>query len=207
MMLLFRKSTVVIAVFRILNPTITSNFIIKIMKKYRLLLLSLIFISNCFSQSVYMGLEFGMSKSEAKKEFKKNKDDYKTIDIGNGVLYRINRHNFIYKNTKLVAVALHPKGSALGMPYDLTRNYLTMTRSFFESLNYQTLIENKWYNAPIKYLKSSSKWGLVLNKEDKNTIVQMYPMSMGSDSGSYLVKLIIWEYNTWMEFYDADAEV
>jgi hypothetical protein len=148
-----------------------------------------------------------MSKSEAKKEFKKNKDDYKTVDIGNGVLYRIYRQNFIYKNNKLAAVTLNPKGSAFGMSYDLTRNYLTMTRSFFESLNYQTFIENKWYNAPINYLKSSSKWGLVLNKEDKSTIVQMYPMSMGAGSGSYLVKLIIWEYNTWMGFYDADAEV
>ena len=174
------------------------------MKKHTILLLFLIISSSCLSQSIYKGLNYGMSQSEAKKEFKQNKTDYTTIDIGNGFLYRIYRQNFIYDNGKLVGVVLNPKGSALGMSYDLTRNYLTSTRSFFETLNYQTFIENEWYNAPLNYLKSGSKWGLVLNKEDKSTIIQMYPMSLSSST--YIVKLIIWDYNTWVGYYDAETE-
>ena len=95
------------------------------MKKHTILLLFLIISSSCLSQSIYKGLNYGMSQSEAKKEFKQNKTDYTTIDIGNGFLYRIYRQNFIYDNGKLVGVVLNPKGSALGMSYDLTRNYLT----------------------------------------------------------------------------------
>ena len=176
------------------------------MKNLFLLLLTLIFISNSYGQSIYKGLELGMSKSDAKKEFKKNKDDYTTVDIGNGFLYRIYRQNFIYDNGRLVGITLNPKGSALGMSYDRTKRYLTNTRRFFESLNYATFIESEWYNAPINYIKSGSKWGLVLTKEDKTKIVQMYPMSMGSTSSNYFVKLIIWDYSTWMGYYDAETE-
>ena len=42
-------------------------------------------------------LEFGMSKAEAKKEFKANKSDYITVDLGNGFLYRIYQQNFILR--------------------------------------------------------------------------------------------------------------
>ena len=174
--------------------------------KYITFTLILVFTVDSYSQSIYKGLTYGMTKAEAKKEFKKNKDNYKSVDIGNGFLYRIYRQNFIYDNNRLVGVTLNPKGSTFGMTYDLTKSYLTSTRKFFESLNYQTFIENEWYNAPINYLKSGSKWGLVLNKGDKTKIVQMYPMSMGSTS-NYIVKLIIWDYNTWMGYYNSETKV
>ena len=171
------------------------------MKKLLFVVLLIPFFSLGQSKSIFKGLKYGMTKSEAKKEFKKNKKDYTTVDIGNGFLYRIYQQNFLYDNEKLVGVTLNPKGSALGMQYDLTKNYLTATRTFFESLNYQTFIDNKWYNAPVNYLKSASKWGLVLNKEDKSTIIQMYPMALGDN---YFVQLIIWEYDTWMGYYDKE---
>jgi hypothetical protein len=174
------------------------------MKKLLYLFLALIFISSSYSQSIYKGLNYGMSKSEAKKEFKKNKTNYTTIDIGNNFFYRIYRQNFIFDNNKLVGIPINPKGFAFGMGYDVTVNYLTHTRGFFESLGYETFIDNKWYNAPLNYLKSSSKWGLVLKNKEKNTIIQMFPMSMGSASSTYLVKLIIWDYNTWMGYYDKE---
>ena len=175
------------------------------MKKLFVLLL-IPFFSFGQSKSIFKGLEYGMTKSEAKKEFKKNKKDYTTVDIGNGFLYRIYKQNFLYDNGGLVGITLNPKGYALGMGYDVTVNYLTHTRGFFESLDYETFIDNKWYNAPLNYLKSSSKWGLVLKSKEKNTIIQMFPMSMGSASSSYLVKLIIWDYNTWMGYYNAEMK-
>ena len=178
------------------------------MKKLLLLLLSIIFISNSYSQSIYKGLKYGMTESEAKTEFKKNKNDYTTVDIGNGFLYRIYRQNFVFDENKLVGVLLAPKGSAMGMSYDSAKLYLSHTRGFFESLDYETFIENEWYDAPINYGKSGGKWGLVLNKKDNSTFVQLYPINYQlSGKTVYLVKLMIWHYDTWLKWYNAENKV
>jgi len=163
--------------------------------------IALLITTSIYSQSIYKGLEFGMSKSEAKKEFKANKSDYITVDLGNNFLYRIYQQNFIYDQNRLVGVLFSPKGAAFGLSYDLTKQYLIHTRGFFEGLGYETYIENQWWNAPLNYLSSGSKWGLVLNKKDKTTIVQMYPQSVGEN---YLIALRIWNYDTWVGYYDAE---
>ena len=67
------------------------------MKKLIVLIL-IPFFSFGQSKSIFKGLEYGMTKSEAKKEFKKNKKDYTTVDIGNGFLFRIYQQNFLYDN-------------------------------------------------------------------------------------------------------------
>ena len=173
------------------------------MKKILITFLML-FAVNSYSQSIYKGLEYGMSKVEAKKEFKKNKDTYISVDLGNGFLYRIYQQNFIYDNDKLVGILFNPKGAGLGQTYDSAKSYLIHTRNFFESLGYETFIDNQWWNAPLNYVKSGSKWGLVLNKKDKSIIVQMFPVAMGN---SYLVNLRIWHYDTWMGYYDESNSI
>ena len=177
-------------------------------KIYIVLLLIFFIISNGYTQSIYKGLEYGMSKSEASKEFKKNKESYTTVDIGNNFLYRIYKQNFVFDNNKLVALLLTPKGSAFGQSYDSARNYLIHTRKFFEKLNYETFLDNEWWDSPLNYIDSESKWGLILNKKDKSTIVQMYPISYElSGKKSFLVKLMIWNYDTWMGYYKKDREI
>ena len=56
-----------------------------IMKKI-ILFSALMLITNSFSQetSLFKGLNLGMSKKEAKAEYKANKSQYDNIDIGNG---------------------------------------------------------------------------------------------------------------------------
>ena len=71
-------------------------------------------------------------------------------------------------------------------------------------MGYETFIDNKWWNAPLNYTKSGSKWGLVLNKKDKTTVVQMYPIEA---MGNYYVNLKIWHYDTWMGYYNAENKV
>ena len=71
-------------------------------------------------------------------------------------------------------------------------------------MGYETFIDNKWWDAPLNYSKSASKWGLVLNKKDKSTIVQMYPSTL--TEGTYLVNLRIWHYDTWMGYYNKENE-
>ena len=177
------------------------------MKKLRLLFIGIMLCSFCYSQTIFKGFEYEMSRSEAKKEFKKNKEAYTSIDIGNGFLYRTYTKNFVYGNEKLVGILLTPKGSAFGQSYDLAANYLTHTRGFFESLGYETFIDNEWWNAPVNYVASGSKWGLVLNKKDKSTIVQMYPISYNlSGRTVYLVKLMVWNYDWWMNSYNEETK-
>lgn len=170
----------------------------------KLILILLITPLLGYGQSIFKGLEYGMSQADAKKEFKKNKDTYVSVDTGNGFLYRIYRQNFVYDSNKLVGILMTPKGAALGQSYDNCKNYLIHTRNFFESLGYETFIDNKWWDAPLNYSKSASKWGLVLNKKDKSTIVQMYPSTL--TEGTYLVNLRIWHYDTWMGYYNKENE-
>lgn len=178
------------------------------MNKIMLIIIAFLVMNNSFSQSIFKGLEYGMSEKEAKKEFKKNKQDYINVDIGNGFLYRIYRQNFVFDKNKLVGILLTPKGSTFGQSYDSAKNYLTHTRTFFENLEYETFIENKWWNAPLNYSKSSSKWGLILNKKDKSTIIQMYPINYQiSGTTKYLVKLMIWNYDTWIGYYNKEKKI
>lgn len=170
----------------------------------KLLILLLIAPVFGYGQSIYKGLEYGMSETDAKKEFKQNKSTYISVDTGNGFLYRIYQQNFIYDKNKLVGLLMTPKGAALGQSYDNCKSYLIHTRNFFESLGYETFIDNEWWNAPLNYTKSGSKWGLVLNKKDKSTIVQMYPIEISNNS--YLVNLRIWHYDTWMDLYNKENE-
>jgi hypothetical protein len=174
-----------------------------IMKK-SLFILAFLFALNGYGQAKFKGLNYGMSKSEAKKEFKANKDIYTKIDLGDGVLYRIYQQNFIYDKDKLVGITFNPKGKALGQDLDNTVLYLTKTRSFFESIDFETYIENELWNAPVEYIKSESKWGLALNKKDKTTMVQMFPMELQKDS--YLVKLVLWHHETWVGYVEAEEK-
>jgi hypothetical protein len=175
------------------------------MKKITLLVIVLFVSLSLYSQSIYKGLEYGMTEDQAKDEFKSNKDTYKTVDLGNNFLYRIYRQNFVFEKTSLVGVLFTPKGTALGMSYDSAKNYLIHTRGFFEDLGYQTFIDNEWWDAPLNYVSSGSKWGLVLTKPDKSIVVQFYPDSYELYGNTvYMVKLMIWNHDTWMGYYDKE---
>jgi len=173
------------------------------MKRITLLLVFIISIS-VNGQTIFKGLEYGMSKSEAKKEFKKNKEAYTNVDIGGGFIYRIYQQNFIYDNKKLVGIKFNPKGSALGQGYQECINWLTKTRNFFEQLGFETYIDNQWWNAPLNYIESNSTWGLVLNKKDKTTIMQMFPQEI--QKNSYTVNLRLWHHDTFIGYVESNTE-
>jgi hypothetical protein len=67
-----------------------------------------------FSQvKAYKGLYFGMTKSEAKSEFQKNKEEYTTAQIG-GFLYRLYTQNNKYDNQgRLFQIGFVAKGSGM----------------------------------------------------------------------------------------------
>lgn len=173
------------------------------MKKILIVGILAMLYTPVFSQSIYKGLEYGMSKTQAIDAFKENREEYVTVDLGNNFLYRIYQQNFIYENDSLVGVLLSPKGMALGMGHDLTTNYLEYTRGFFEQLGYETILENEYWNAPVNYSKSASKWGLILANPEKTKVVQMYPNNYQlSGKTVYSVILKVWHYSTWIGYYE-----
>lgn len=195
-----------------MEPLINTDCQVIIMNKYSskfyVVSLFLLIVASCsFAQSIYKGFEYGMSKSEASKEFKENKETYESIDLGNGFIYRIYKQNLVFESNKLVAVLLTPKGSAFGQSHDAATNYLEFTRGFFENLGYETFLESEWWNAPENFAASGSKWGLILNKEDKSIIVQMFPIRYElSGDIVYLANLKIWHYDTWVRLYNTANE-
>jgi hypothetical protein len=66
------------------------------MKKL-LIFTALMFTTNSFGQeiSLFKGLNLGMSKKEAKAEYKANKSEYDNIDIGNGWVWKTTVQNFL----------------------------------------------------------------------------------------------------------------
>ncbi len=171
--------------------------------KNKIIVLFIFIVSTSFGQSLYKGLNYGMSKKEAVAAFKADRDSYTTVDLGNNFLYRIYQQNFIYEDGKLVAISFNPKGSALGMEYNDAVNYLEYTRSVFEQLDYTVFYESEYWNAPINYHKNGSLWGLVMENPEKTKIVQMYP-GLYNPTGtiSYLMVLRMWDRDTWMNLYN-----
>ena len=164
------------------------------MKKIILIfgMLSFTFI-NVIAQSIYLGLENGMSKSQANKEFKENKEKYTDGDIGNGFAWRLYKQNFIYNNSGLVEVLFSPVGGGLGMSYDNTINYLNYTRKFFDTKGYKTIYEPEYWNAPENFVEKSYKYGLLMGNKEKTIIVQLYPKKIQNLYNAYF-KVLNYEW-------------
>ena len=174
------------------------------MNKFLLFIGGVLLCTSLSAQSIFKGLETGMSQKEAKAEFRANRDDYINIEIGNGFAYRIYQQNFQYVNDGLVAMLLTPKGSALGQGYDEAASYLDFSDAFFQKLNYEEFFRPEYWNAPQSF---SSKYGLLLSNPDKTIMVQMYPTKYKSGRiTSYLVKLHLYNYDQFMEWYDKEHE-
>lgn len=171
-------------------------------------LLFFVTVSFYSQEEIFKGLKYGMNENESKKEFQKNKPEYINIDFGNNFYYRIFRQNFVFIDNKLSSVLLSPKGFALGMDYDSAKNYLIHTRNYFKELNYQTFIDNEFWNAPYNYVKSGSKWGLVMYNQEKTKIIQIYTVEFNvTQSSSYIVYLKVWNYKKWMELYEKETQI
>jgi hypothetical protein len=148
-----------------------------------------------------------MSKIEANREFKKHKEIYSFIDLGNDYIFRTYKQNFLYIDDKLSGVILSVKGRALGMDYDETVNYLNYIRETLENNGYETFLECEWWNAPLNYSTSGSNYGLLLNKTDHTKIVQLY--SIRYELGKtymYQIILKIWNYQEYIKLYNKSKQ-
>ena len=173
--------------------------------KYLLVIL-FVGVYSAHSQTLFKGLEYGMTKSEAKSEFRKNKEDYNDIDVGNGFKYRLYHQNFEYwEEDKLTAITFSPKGGAMGISYDNAVGYLNYSKSFFEALGYTVFFEPNYWNAPLNF---KSKYGLLMESQDKTKMVQLFPtVTKAYGSNIYNVVLKLYEYDVYMKTWNQEHEV
>lgn len=149
------------------------------------------------SQPIYKGLTYGMSKGEAKKEYKTNKALYDNVDLGNGFVWRLYTQNFIFDGSKLSGVLFSPKGAAMGLSHKNTILYLEFTRAFFENKGYTLFFEPDYWQYPQNFI---SKYGLILVHPNKTNVVQMYPVNIGS--GTYTAALQVLNFDWFITYWD-----
>jgi len=163
------------------------------------------FFNTSFSQDIYRGLKYGMSKSEAKDEYKAHNDLYDNIDLGHGFIWRAFSKNFIFINNGLVAIELVPKGAAFGLGYDNTTSYLEFTATFFKVKGYKEFFRPDYWQYPLNF---NSRYGLLLAAPDSSIMVQMYPIvfRMGnSKTSSAVIKVM--NYKWFMDTYNTDHAI
>ena len=173
--------------------------------RYIILTLTLLFSIESMSQSsLFKGLNLGMTKKEAKKEYKENKSSYDNVDIGNGWVWRTNTQNFYYGNKGLEGIYFYQKGTLLsGLGYDNTVNCLNMTKQFFENLGYTEFYKNKWWNAPVNF---SYSFGLIMVSSDKSKIAHIFPTKDAGGNNNHTAGLILYDYKIFMESYNKMQE-
>ena len=83
--------------------------------KNLILIVALTISTLASGQSLYKGLEVGMTKKEAKSEFKKNKEQYISATLGAYKYRHYIQNNSYDKNGGLTMIKFTPKGYGLGM--------------------------------------------------------------------------------------------
>lgn len=150
---------------------------------------------------IYEGFERGMTKDEAKDEFRDNKDKYKAVDLGNGWVWRLYHQNFIYDETDaLTSVYFTPKGGALGVSYDNTVGYLEQTKLFFDNLGYEVIMKQDYWNAPHNF---KGTYGLLMHDPDKKRVVQLFPAKGGN---VMIPNMIVHDYDWFMKALETQGE-
>lgn len=161
-----------------------------------------VFNTNNQQKNVFFkGLYYGMTKKEARKEFRKNKKEYTNIDIGNGWVYATDVYNLIVSQSKgLRGAQFFIKNSkTIGLGYKNASNALIMTRNFFEEIGYTVFLENRYWKYPINF---SAPYGLVLVDKDRTKIAHIFPAPVPNEPYRYSAGLIMYEYDSFMAEYN-----
>lgn len=172
------------------------------MKKLLLLLILIPLLTN--GQSLFKGLNLGMSKKDAKKEYRLNKSLYDNVDIGNGWIWKTTIPNLTFGKDGLQGVYFYQQGTLLsGMGYDSTVSCLNMTKQFFENLDYTVFYKNEWWNAPVNF---SSVYGLIMVSSDKTKIAHIFPTKDAGGNNNHTAGLVLYDHKIFMTSYNKRKE-
>lgn len=142
-----------------------------------LIALSVSLLASAQNVKLYKDLTEGLTKKEAKKVIKSNKEAYVSVNIGNGFEWTLRTTGLLYgKFGGLKTIWLWPKGTLMsGSGYDATVNYLNATKSFFESRNWTVILKNDYWNAPQNFDTKGFLYGLVMLSPEKDRVIHLYP--------------------------------
>jgi len=90
----------------------------------KLILFTFLISYSISAQNLYKGFNVGMTKKEAKSEFKKNKNQYIAAKLGS-YEYRLYTQNNVYDDGGLTMIRFTPKGYGLGMMPEDAKLYFT----------------------------------------------------------------------------------
>lgn len=176
----------------------------KIMKSQAfLLMLSMLFVANMQGQNkggkLYKDLAEGMSKKEARATIKENREEYISIDIGNGFEWTLRQTGLLFDKQYLTGIQLWPKGSLLtGLGYDGTVAMLDRSRRFFEERGYKVLLENPYWNAPANFNRKGYLYGLVLTDSSEERVVHLFPSEVTMDGKTFNEQAYMYLYTKGM---------
>lgn len=177
-----------------------------IFKNYLLVILTfLIWGLPINGQSLFKGLKLGMTKKEARKEYKANKDDYTNVDIGKGWIYTTTIPNMYFDNNKgLVRIYFYPKGALLsGIGHQNTMNGLEMTKQFFENIGYEVFYKNENWKYPLNF---ANNYALLMTDSEKTKVVHLFPTHPPGNPKEHTIGLILIEHDLFMEAYNKGKE-
>ena len=158
--------------------------------KALILLLFTIISTSGFSQDnvALLGIKFGMSKEEVRKEFNQNKQQYQNIDLG-GYLWRLYPANNSYDNQgKLTFVKVSPKGGGMGLSTIQARLPYKALMKLLLDQGYKSDVMNS-NNEGIPEFKIGETYLLVNENLGKNMYVGTPPYG-----SNVLLNLVIGKY-------------
>lgn len=136
---------------------------------------------------IYKGFKTGMTKSEAKKEFNRDKTAYQHINLENGGNYSVIPNLYSYdKNDKIIGIFLGLDGTAKNK--SATTDYFDNAKAFFEKHGY------KFSFTPV----SSRMYHVVMTNTEKNTIVEMQT-TVGGLPLFYFITIRILNYDEFVK--------
>lgn len=144
-----------------------------------------------------------MPLSEAKKEFKKNKEEYKTISFGNNVNWKMYPMNFaVNQFNELVGINLN-SGSMFGDSPEDTDLFIRQSRNFFEEKGYTVVHEPEYWHSAVLF-SENNKYGLLLHNPEKTIMVSLRPLPHPTESLRYVPVMGISNYQAFVDYMDAD---
>ena len=154
------------------------------------------------AQSIFKGLTYGMSREEAKAEYKANKSDYKGVKIDPYLSYNMFVKNMGFnENEQLSMVFFSPWYNGGPIPTDKATHCLNTTMEFFASLGYEIFYEGENWNYPEIY---NGDLGLVMKNSDGTTMILMYPDPYKKPDGEIQqsIRLEVWNHTEFMRIWD-----
>jgi len=146
--------------------------------------------SITFGQNIkaYKGLEFGMTKKEAKAEFKKNPEDYKSAKIGNALYRHYYQNNEYDKDGKLISIGFTIKGGGMfGVIELVASNALSDFIKVMEANGYKKI--GPAVEGSLNSFKKDTDYVYISPEKDKTMTFRT--ISNSSDGGDGLVHVAL----------------